>query len=378
MRLATAFDPRRNSLNALRLFLAASVIVSHAWPLGGFGQDPVVGDRNVGRWAVAGFFAVSGFLITRSRDRSDLAPYLWRRVLRIYPGFVVALLAVAFVFAPFAAFIGPGHYDVNAAVSFLTRNLALDIHQWGIGNTLAHTPYPGAWNGALWTLYYEFLCYLAVGLLVTLLPRRVLPASMLVVFVGVSVGRLLLSTDVLQAGSSLSVLGELSPFFAAGAVIYLFDSALPVSRWLALTSGLLVVGAAVGGLDATVVALPLAYLCLWLGITLPFPNLGRRTDLSYGLYIYGFPIQQTLAVLGLTSLGLVPFIGLSLAATVPAALLSWLVVEKPAQRLNKLVPNRRTARTPAPAPAPWPVPTAEPGAESAAEPAESEPVAPVA
>ena len=88
--LATAFDPRHNSLNALRLALATLVIVSHAWPIGGFGNDPHIGDLSFGGWAVAGFFAISGFLITSSRLRSSFSAYLWRRMLRIFPGLWVA------------------------------------------------------------------------------------------------------------------------------------------------------------------------------------------------------------------------------------------------------------------------------------------------
>jgi peptidoglycan/LPS O-acetylase OafA/YrhL len=68
--LAQRFQPRHNSLNALRLALATLVVVSHAWPLTGLEPEPGFGGANLGTWAVFGFFAISGFLITRSRLRT--------------------------------------------------------------------------------------------------------------------------------------------------------------------------------------------------------------------------------------------------------------------------------------------------------------------
>ena len=96
--LGAAFDPRNNSLNALRLVFASMVIVSHAWPLGGFGRDPQIGGIAVGRWAVAGFFVISGYLIASSRGRTPFLTFLWRRFLRIFPGLWVCLLVTVLVF----------------------------------------------------------------------------------------------------------------------------------------------------------------------------------------------------------------------------------------------------------------------------------------
>jgi peptidoglycan/LPS O-acetylase OafA/YrhL len=82
--------------------------------------------------------------------------------------------------------------------------------------------------------------------------------------------------------------------------------------------------------DGDLAALPIAFLCLWLGITLPFRTVGRRNDLSYGLYVYGFPVQQTLALLGAARFGLTWFASLRLLLTMPLAIGSWFLVERPA------------------------------------------------
>ena len=108
MTLDKAFDPRRNSIGFLRWGLAFAVIFSHAGPLAGFYGSKNLGtqwsdEQSFGGVAVAGFFFLSGFLITKSRmGRSTIFRYFWRRVLRIIPAFWAALLLTAFVLAPIA------------------------------------------------------------------------------------------------------------------------------------------------------------------------------------------------------------------------------------------------------------------------------------
>lgn len=103
MVLRDALATRANGLNLLRLILAAIVIISHSWSAGGFGPEPRIGDLNLGAWAVGGFFAISGYLVTGSRLRLALHHFLLRRALRILPGFWACLLLVSFVFAPIVA-----------------------------------------------------------------------------------------------------------------------------------------------------------------------------------------------------------------------------------------------------------------------------------
>jgi peptidoglycan/LPS O-acetylase OafA/YrhL len=332
--LAASFDPRKNSLNAIRLLLAALVIVSHSWPLGGFGKDPQLGDLNLGRWSVAGFFAISGYLITSSRDHTGLGRYLWRRVLRIYPGFLVALGVIAFALAPLAASIGPGDFDAGDGFSYVWHNAGLYVRQTSIGDTLSSVPHRHSWNGALWTLFYEFLCYLGVGAAVSLLPRRLLPPVVAVAFVVSSASRHLLELTHHHVPTPVHHLSVLTPFFIAGAVLYLFARFIPFHAGVAAVAAAALGLIVVTGVDSNLAALPLAYVCMWLGTTLPLSRIGKRHDLSYGIYIYGFPIQQTLALLGAMEWGVAAYVTLSILLTIPFAAASWFLVERPAQRLK--------------------------------------------
>lgn len=324
--------PRHNSLNALRLALATLVIVSHSWPVGGFGPDPRLGVLTLGEVAVAGFFGVSGWLITASRMKSTLRGFAWRRFLRIYPGYLGALLAVAFGFAPLAALLSTGTWSPADGVQHVLANLTLEVRDHQVGASLPATSYP-AWNGSLWTLSSEALCYVAVGLTVTVVGRRAAPVAVLALFAVTTWAR---AADVTVPGGSLGwAFVQLSPWFFAGASLFVLRRTVPLHGIAAAAAG----AGAVAGLavEPVLAAVPLAYLALWLGARLPLREVARTTDLSYGMYIYAFPVQQLLVILGVTQLGVGAYILLSVLGTVPFAVTSWLLIEQPAMRARRWV-----------------------------------------
>ncbi len=347
--LGGAFDPRRNSLNGLRLVLAVLVIVSHSWPIGGYGHDPGDGDLTLGEWAVAGFFAISGYLITSSRLHSrTLLDYLWRRVLRIYPAFLIVLLVVGFVFAPLSVMIsGSGSWTPLDGFGYLWHNLGLRITQMGIPGTLEGAAYPEAWNGSLWTLWYEFLCYLVMGLLVSVIPRRHLGRFAIVLTVVCTA-----STIVLMAigTPSLALLNAvtLGGYFGAGAILYCYRDKVPLSWKLAIVSVVVIAISIATATFRVLAGLPVAYLMMWLGTVLPLQRLAAKNDVSYGMYVYAFPVQQllglTLLAVGAANIPVWAFIALSVAFTVPFAWLSWALVERPAMRFKGLVARRWPGR----------------------------------
>jgi peptidoglycan/LPS O-acetylase OafA/YrhL len=341
LREALLTRDRGNSLNLIRLLLAGAVIVGHSWPLGGFGQHPAIGGLAVGEWAVGGFFCVSGFLIASSRVRLSFGRFMLHRALRILPGFWVCLVAVAFVAAPVSAMLVGERYSPASALNYVTHNAGLYVFQHGIEATLSGVPYPESWNGSLWTLVYEFLAYIGCGVALTgWLSRR--PAL-------VSTGLLLAATLVApwadeNVSTQLLLRGlDLGVFFLAGMVLFGLSDRLPVSWAIAVGAAGLLIGATVVGWHWAA-PLPLAYLLLFVGHAIP-RSWSPSTDISYGTYIYGFPVQQLLALAGAQAWGWWAYFLLSVVFTVPLAWISWTLVEGPAQAL-KGGPGRR----PLPAP----------------------------
>ena len=134
------------------------VLVAHGYYLSGAGTGPSYQGENLGGWAVFGFFTISGYLITASRFANPLGRYLVLRVARIYPAFVVCLLLTAGVFAPIAWSAGGRElerlpHDADHATGVRPREPRPAHQRLRRGGHAVRRPYPGAWNGSLWTLY---------------------------------------------------------------------------------------------------------------------------------------------------------------------------------------------------------------------------------
>jgi len=362
-----SFSGRKNSLNFLRLVLALMVVYSHAAEVGWLGyRDVVINGTSLGTIAVYGFFGISGFLIAGSATRNGFGRYLWQRFLRIFPGFWVCLIVTAFVFGVIAWARHPlPHCEVpcyldmkRGPFSYVYRNALLEINQYtvarrGVGAYLG--------NGSLWTLFFEFLCYLFLALLAAagLLRHRIWALAITVaLWATVFVITLTPALDRrFGLGSHWTELNfaKFSIIFMVGALIFLYREHIPDSGWIALAcAALFIVGMwllPTGGkapaftFTASDLLAPLiAYPMLWLGIHLPLQKVGSRNDYSYGVYIYAYPLTQLLVLWNAERFGYVPFMLLTVLLTVPFAVASWWLIEKRALSLKKLDVKGTTAR----------------------------------
>ena len=334
--LGEIFDPKHNSLNAMRLLLASLVVVSHSWVIGRIGDEPSLGGRTLGAWAVLGFFGISGYLITRSRFNGQPASrFLRARFLRIYPGFLVALLMVAFVFAPLSVVLGSaGSFGFSDSLMYVARNLFLYpplVSQATIGTTL---PEGEIWNGALWSLFWEACCYLGVGVLGIAALRARSSALLIVVFLGSTAAAFAAHMGVVPP-SELTLAPPLIAAFSGGALMYVHARRIRVLPAVIISAAVLVLSVLTN--TATVAApLPFAVLIFVLGCVLPLQRIGVKRDLSYGIYIYGVPVQNLLEV-ALPELALPVYLLVTFACVVPLALASFTWVEAPAMRLKRKV-----------------------------------------
>jgi peptidoglycan/LPS O-acetylase OafA/YrhL len=342
--LGQAFDPRANALNAWRLGLALAVIVWHSWVLTGHHLPPFAIHQFATQDFVDGFFAISGFLIPASwLGNPRLRDYVLARGLRILPGMWVCLVVTAFVIAPIGVAIQGGSaaklLSSGGPLRFVVRNSAVAYVQFDIAGTPSGVPVPGVWNGSLWTLQYEVLFYIAVGVLgvVGLLGRRwIFPVAFAVVLVWTA-----LASCPFDGGTVAQRIARLAAMFLAGALMHRFRDVIP-ARWsLVAVSAGIVLAANLLPDYRPVAAIPLAYAVIVSGALIHNKRLNLRTDLSYGTYVYACPIQQVLVICGLGTMNVTLFAVVSVVATLPFAALSWFLIEKPAMRLKKRITRKR-------------------------------------
>ncbi|MFL5083009.1 MAG: acyltransferase family protein [Microvirga sp.] len=351
--IAAAMRRPHNNFTALRLALALAVIVSHAFSIttGSLENEPLMRSTGftLGEHAVNGFFAVSGFLVTMSFDRRGWRDYVVARALRIVPALVAATLVTALLLGPALTRLPLAQYLADPA---LWRFIALTPTTFKSATALPGLfsdnvfPYP---MGTVWTLKYEMLCYIGVFAagLAGLMRQRIVALGLIAALFLAIIALDLLHPD---AGKATQTSLRLPFLFAAGGVLYLWSDRLPVS-WIIAASLLAATWLAAGTplYKALLFAFE-SYGVIWLALApgLSHPALEPHADLSYGTYLYGWPVQQTLVQLfpGAAALSLLPP---AVAISLIVAALSWYVVEKPALSLKA-----RLVRAPAPAASPQP------------------------
>lgn len=334
-------DPRHNSLNLIRLALAFAVLVHHSWPLTGQPDELRFAGDTLGGWAVAGFFGISGYLITSSRWSNALGPYLVNRIARLMPAFWVCLGLMALLFAPIGYLAAKGTLDgyltsAHSPLNFLISNGMLQMRFYDIAGTPLDVPYAGAWNGSLWSLYYEFLCYLIVAALGTFAIVRRSPWPMtlgfvVAVFAQANIDRI---NRLTNDNFDVVLMLKLLPFFLGGAVIFMWKDRVGF-HWIPGSLSLIAafaIASLVPGWGVQASALFVAYGVIWLSTVVRQPQLIAKNDISYGIYIYAFAVQQLLAVFGAHEWGLLWFSLAAAVITVPFAAASWLFVERPVMR----------------------------------------------
>lgn len=323
---------RANNFDFLRFMAALFVILSHSTPLTGLKipeplTNETTGQMSFGRLGVIIFFFLSGFLITGSFMNSrSLVGYLKARALRIFPGLFTVLLLSIVVLGPLVTNLPLGEYFGSRRTwDYLLSNMTLYNIQYDLPGVFTNNAYPGAVNGSLWTLPLEVFYYLVVAALgiTGLLKWR--PVVILLILVALNTG----------GGGFYR---DMFPFFGAGMVFYLYRNQIPYSGRLALLSAAcLVVAARVGGLNDAMLLFG-AYLVFWVAFNrrLPLSRFARFGDFSYGLYIYAFPVQQTISYLYGGPMDRWLHFALAVPATVVCAALSWHLVEKHFLKLKKV------------------------------------------
>lgn len=353
-----------NSIGFLRWVFASAVIVYHGYIIAAYTQDPIRRNLNLalGRTAVLCFFVLSGFLVARSyRSSSGFFDFLRKRVLRIYPGYWLALWVTILVLGPLSWIHSHGtyhNYKHSQPWLYFTQNWTLRVNYNVLPGTFSDTAaarkiHLVSANGSLWTLIYEFRCYLVVGVLgvAGILWARKSLVLLLTAFLGI----LVLTHDLLVSlqpdnKAAAAILGNvLQPLaddnlasllfaFLVGTCMALHAERVVLDDRLGIASiaAVLLVARWHGNFD-TLAIVPLCYAVLWLGTRLKMQRWDRIGDPSYGVYLYGWPVETLLAEYRVyPHVHIWLYIAASIIISTALGLISWHLVEKHATKLRSV------------------------------------------
>ncbi len=341
--LSDASHSRVNAFDALRLLAALAVLVSHAWAISiAEAAQPRIGDLDLGTVGVRVFFGISGFLIAQSwLTDPHLGRFAAKRALRILPALVLVLAGTTLLLGPALSTLSLSGYLADARTwSYLVLNAVLS-HQHELPGLFTNGPTREV-NGPLWTLRPEVLAYAGVavlGLVGALRRRWVAPlvAAILIVV-------------PFDPTNTIPVARELWLFqtFAVGASLYVLRDRVVWHPGLVAAS-LVAFAVSTGGPQAVLAAVAIPYAAIFTAYRAPaaLRRLTAHGDMSYGLYLFAWPIGQAVVMVGGGSVGPWTVIAVSLPVAYVLAMASWRFVERPA-----LAYKTRFARPPATAPPP--------------------------
>ncbi|MFC5430199.1 acyltransferase family protein [Paraburkholderia denitrificans] len=341
-----------NNFDFLRLLAASLVIVGHAFALNG-ATAPTILSIPVHGYGVAIFFSISGYLVASSwLSDPNAARFFAKRALRIFPALIMIVLVTVFMFGPAVTTLSRSDYFANPATYGYLRNMRLFIVYY-LPGVFEHSPIPNAVNGSLWSLPAEFLMYIVTPIVAVVAMGRkaiafgALSAAFACVAAYLQSGYkgpmvVIYATDVraalemgayFLAGGMFSVLKrriQFSAKYAAAALLVYF-----ISARLCTTPHEFYIVSVVSAF-----VFPYLYITAGQKATPILSSAGKYGDISYGLYLYAFPIQQLLQS-KFSSMPVIGQIVLAFVFTIPCAALSWYLVEKKAAMFK---PERRRSQ----------------------------------
>jgi peptidoglycan/LPS O-acetylase OafA/YrhL len=325
---------KNNNFTLVRLLFAWAVLFGHSFPLTANGSDPLsmlmLPYAWIGSIAVGGFFAISGYLVTASFAQRGAVAFIVSRALRLYPAVIVYCAVAILVIGPIATDAPLKDYFAANPWSYL-RNTPLWTWNYNLPYVFTHNPFGGGTNGSAWTLPVELRCYLLIfalgffGVLEARVRANIALLGML----------FLLYFDY----ANLPIFGKEQHFaeplnyFLWGALLWVNRSLVPMNWILASILVLCIPLSIKLSVFGMFCPLCVAYVTYMLAYRTPHIDLdGKLGDISYGVYIYAWPIQQMVYRPGQSA-----WLNAAIATVIvlPLAFLSWRLVEKPALRLRK-------------------------------------------
>jgi peptidoglycan/LPS O-acetylase OafA/YrhL len=280
------------------------------------------------------FFALSGFLVAGSLERTRLHQFAILRVLRLAPALAVEVALSALVLGALFTTLPLRDYLTSPGLGEYFGNILGLVH-FTLPGVFEQNRVPRVVNSQLWTIPFELECYVSlviVSLLMGLRHRRVFVALLALFSLAATAGAVLnnlVSPFAPLQGRVLVVA------FLAGVGIHLYRDRIPYSSAIGAVAAIASMALLQIADTAYLAVFPVAYLTVWIGLMRP-PKIPFG-DLSYGVYLFHFPVEQTIA-------HLFPGVGcwwrmtlMALPPTLLCAWLSWNLIEQPVLSRKKLI-----------------------------------------
>ncbi len=331
MRLDQVIERNHNNLDFFRVLCAALVVYGHSFAL----FPDVLKTDAVARWvgftysgalAVKVFFFISGLVVTNSLlTKKDPVAFVISRVFRIWPALALVLVMSAYVIGPMFTTLDVAAYLQQPGVfKYVADGLKLNT-QYYLPGVFVGTG-SAAVNGALWSIYYEVVAYVVL-LTVFLLGVLKSPLAAVVVFAMVVVDSVLTDKFLFTTIWNNPEVTQLAPCFALGVLAALFKQRIPVNFQVALGFVLLYGLFRKHTYNYYFFYLCVFYVVVYLSSLDVFLKIKSRTDISYGMYLWGWPVQKIVFIY-LASYGLLANQVVSVALTALMGFVSWHVIEK--------------------------------------------------
>lgn len=341
--LTDAVRSRDNLFDLLRVSSAFAVIFSHSFSLTGRAEP--IGTATgfeVATLGVFALFAISGFLLAAGWEGGqDTRAYWIKRALRILPGLIVSSLLTALVLGPLLSDLSlSSYFSAGAPYLYVVKHAVLDTFSAYLPGVFTHNPYPRTVNGSLWTIPVEVCCYFALFLAArwAALPR---PRLLLVILIGVCaamiVGHPPDAPTGKAAGTVTELLGglRLCGVFLCGTLLWVERDRIRFNPTFVAVSIVLVFIPWPSGLHSVIDILLVPYVVVAIGSQrrgrLAF--LTAAGDVTYGVYIYSYPLQQSLAHV-ISGLSPLEMMAISYPVSWGCGILSWRLLERPAMSLR--------------------------------------------
>ena len=350
--LADCFNTRPDNFLLVRFVAAVMVMFGHSYALcgmpnhGDFIARAGWGDGvYTGSLAVFVFFVISGLLVTGSYfHRAHLEEFLKSRALRILPAYAACMIGCAIVVGAIFTNLPLTAYWLDPATyNYIYVNMQFGYHlEWNLPGVFVHNFYPNAVNGAIWTLPAEVRMYTWVAILgaLAVLRRRWLANTVFVALLLLGI----FAPDYLPLVPAAQFV-RLAGFFLLGAFCFINRDWIRIGTLPLVGFVLLAVIAHHTRFSAYALGLAITYATLWFAYIPNFHFFNRFGDYSYGIYLWGFPIQQSVsASIGAATHPWVNF-AISLPIVIVLAMISWHLIEKPALRLKRRNPRLKSAPT---------------------------------